>query len=124
MYFGFALNIRFWQFIYEKVNITDIDSAWFLLSLFFFILVPLFWFFCVITIPKVAKPLIIFFLIISSISQYMMLHYRIYIDKNMIQNILETNVHETLDLITESLFFLLSITGLLPAVLLCYVLLK
>jgi lipid A ethanolaminephosphotransferase len=62
------------------------------------------------------KPFLIFVLLVSSLVAYFMGTYDIIVDKLMIQNILETNLHESLDLVSvrEVLYFL--ILGVIPSI--------
>ena len=57
-YFAIALNIKFWQFACEKIDINSFSVLFFALSLPFFIYVPLFWFFSLLVVPRIGKPLI------------------------------------------------------------------
>lgn len=61
------------------------------------------------------KPFLIIVLLLSSLSAYFMNTYDIIVDKLMIQNILETNIHESMDLLSiqQVLYFL--ILGVLPS---------
>ncbi|MDO4162754.1 MAG: hypothetical protein Q4D80_07130, partial [Pseudomonadota bacterium] len=47
-YFAFVLNLKFWQFAFDKIEIDSWPVALFALSLPFFIFVPLYWFFSLI----------------------------------------------------------------------------
>lgn len=82
---------------------------------------------CVITIVLILvtnrytlKPLIILLLLISSFTNYFMQTYNVIIDETMIQNTLETNINESLDLLTIKLFIYVLLLGVLPS----YIVLK
>ncbi len=62
------------------------------------------------------KPFLISVLLLSSLVAYFMGTYDIIVDKLMIQNILETNLHESMDLLSvqQVLYFL--ILGILPSI--------
>ena len=64
----------------------------------------------------ILKPFLIAVLLISSLTAYFMNTYDIIVDKLMIQNILETNLHESSDLLSiqQVLYFL--ILGVLPSI--------
>ncbi|MDR3289774.1 MAG: phosphoethanolamine transferase domain-containing protein, partial [Rickettsiales bacterium] len=66
------------------------------------------------------KPIAIVLLLFSSATNYFMLKYNVYIDKDMIRNTFETNIGETLDLITITLVLYVIITGIIP----CFFLFK
>lgn len=57
-YFSFMLNIKFWQFAFERIEISNFTVAIFAMTLPFFIFIPLFWFFSLIVVPYIGKPLI------------------------------------------------------------------
>jgi len=62
------------------------------------------------------KPFLIMVLLLSSLAAYFMNTYDIIVDKLMIQNIMETNMHESMDLLSiqQVLYFL--ILGVLPSI--------
>ncbi|MCF6206359.1 MAG: phosphoethanolamine--lipid A transferase [Sulfurovum sp.] len=62
-----------------------------------------------------TKPLLIIILLVSSLTNYFMNSYHVIIDESMIRNTLQTNLSESLDLLTvkQVLYFLF--LGLLPA---------
>lgn len=64
----------------------------------------------------ILKPFLILVLLLSSLSAYFMSTYDIIVDTHMIQNILETNINESVDLfsIQQVLYFL--ILGVLPSI--------
>lgn len=116
IYFSFMLNIKFWQFAVDKIKIDSLSVAFFAFSLLFFIFVPLFWFFSLITLPRIAKPLIMLLLVFSSASDYALRHLGIVINSEMIRNVMETNVREASDLMTLHTFFYILMTGIIPAI--------
>lgn len=72
--------------------------------------------FTLVSSRYLLKPFLITVLLISSLTAYFMNTYDIIVDKLMIQNILETNVHESSDLLSvqQVLYFL--ILGVLPSI--------
>lgn len=123
LYFGFVLNLAFWLFVFRTVEMTNFSLAIFGFSLFLFVLSPLYCFFNLTFVPYIGKPLMISLLLISSTTNYLMINYGVYIDKEMIRNVFETNSREALDLITVSGMLWVFITGVIPAILigLCHV---
>ena len=117
LYFSVILNLSFWRFIYHNMDITGFRTFCFFVSLFFFIAIPLFLLFNLICVKIIGKPFIIVLLLSCSFTNFMMFNYGVFIDKHMIQNVMETNAREATDLITMSLFFWVLITGILPSVL-------
>ncbi|MDR0476845.1 MAG: phosphoethanolamine--lipid A transferase [Desulfobulbaceae bacterium] len=117
LYFGFVLNLSFWRFIATNLEIDGGRMALFAISLFIVNGVLFGWIFCLTVIKPIAKWLIIPFLLVSSVTNYLMWNLGVFIDADMIRNAVQTNVHEATDLITLSgcLWFLLS--GIIPAIL-------
>ena len=64
-YFAFVLDIKFWQFAFEKIDINSFSVFLFAVSLPFFIYIPLFWFFSLIVMPRIGKPLVMLLLVLS-----------------------------------------------------------
>ena len=62
-----------------------------------------------------TKPIVIILFLISSLSSYFMNTYHIIIDANMITNIMQTNIDESMDLLTVKQFLYFFIFGILPA---------
>ncbi|NCB49235.1 MAG: phosphoethanolamine--lipid A transferase [Alphaproteobacteria bacterium] len=116
LYFSTFLNISFWKFVFDKVDIVSFGTACFFASLFVFIFLPLYWLFNLILVPKVGKSLVFLLFILASGTNYMMYHYGIYIDKNMIQNVFETNPREAFDLFTPSLLISVFFFGVVPGI--------
>ena len=68
-----------------------------------------------VCLKHTIKPVIITILMISSASAYFMNTYNIIIDESMIQNILNTNMAESLDLLSPTLILYILVLGLLPS---------
>ena len=119
-YFATVLNCSFWRYVFEHIEMNSFHVLLFIISLPFFIFVPLYLLFNLITVPFIGKPFIIAFLILSSISNYGMYRLGIYIDTDMIRNIFETNSREAFDLITVSSLLWIFLTGILPALIISF----
>lgn len=111
------LNIKFWQFALDKIEFSNFSMVLFAISLPFFIFVPLFWFFSLITLPRIGKPLIMILLILSAISDYALRNLGVVINSDMIMNVAETNLREATDLITLHAVFYVLVVGVFPAIL-------
>lgn len=116
-YFSFMLNIGFWQFACEKTEIDSLNTALFAFSLPFFIFIPLLWFFSLITLPWIGKPLIMVLFVLSAVSDYALGNFGVAVNADMIRNFMETNVREATDLITLQSFSYILVAGVFPAVL-------
>ena len=115
LYFTFVLNCGFWRFVSGSIEITNLSVFIFVLSLPFFVFIPFYIFFNLTIAPYTAKPLLIFFVLISSATNYVMYNLGVYIDADMVRNVFETNTQEALDLITFSGFLWVLLTGIIPA---------
>jgi lipid A ethanolaminephosphotransferase len=120
LYFSFVLNISFWRFMADNIEITNFGTIWFALSLPFFIFVPLYIVFNIFLTPYLAKPISISLLLISSAANYFMYAYGVYIDSDMITNVFETTARETFDLTTLSFFVSVFITGVIPSIIIFF----
>ncbi len=116
LYFTFFLNISFWRFVYDKVSLDHLGMLVFACSLPFFIFIPLFWFFNLLTLPKIGKALIALLLIMSAAADYAMSYLGIVIDSDMIRNFAETNWREASDFITLRSVSYVVLLGVIPAV--------
>jgi len=116
LYFSFVLNFSFWKFVFNDIEITNLSIFIFVLSLPFFIFVPLYVFLNLIVAPYIAKPLLIFFVLTSSVTNYLMYNLGAHIDTDMMRNVFETNTREAFDLITLSGLVWVFLTGLIPAI--------
>jgi lipid A ethanolaminephosphotransferase len=115
VWFGFALNLGFWRFIAERIEITGGAMLWFAISLLLFALVVFVWIFSLLLVNPVAKPLIVFLMLLSSAANYGMFRLGIYIDSDMMRNVLESNAREAADFLTPGALLWVFATGVLPA---------
>ncbi len=117
-YFMSVLNLSFWRFVSAHLQLLSPSDYIFLIS------TPILMFslFCIlfsaIVWPYITKPILIFLLISASVANYAMYNLGIYIDSDMIRNILQTNQREANDLITFSGVTWILILGILPSILL------
>lgn len=114
-YFAFVLNISFWRFVFRTVEVDSFGAVIFIISVPVVMFVLLYIIFNLIVVPYIAKPVLIFFLIGSSIANYLMSSYGIFIDSDMIRNAFETNTREALDLVTFPGIVQVFLTGIVPA---------
>ena len=63
-----------------------------------------------------TKPISISIILLSSIVSYFMNTYNIVFDTNMLRNILQTNINESLDLVNFKLFLYFMLLGVLPSI--------
>lgn len=107
--FSFFKNIVEVYPLANSANIPFIISAAIFLSLFISL------FFSILASRFTTKALLILSLIISSTTAYFMDTYNVVINDDMIQNIAQTNVNESIELLSLRLGFYLFCLGILPA---------
>ena len=95
------------------VSLNNIAFLFSLTVAFTSVIILLFALFC---FKYTTKPILIIILLASSLASYFMNNYNIVIDDSMIQNIIETNIHESLDLLSFKLVMYLSFAGILPSI--------
>lgn len=96
---------------------VNLENTVFLISLtllFICFLIVVFSLFCY---KYTIKPVLIIIFIISSFTAYFMDSYNIFIDEIMIQNILSTDLYETMDLMTTKLALYVFLLGVFPSTL-------
>ncbi|NHZ83654.1 phosphoethanolamine--lipid A transferase [Massilia sp. CCM 8695] len=73
----------------------------------------------VINFRFIVKPLLVVLFMASSATYYFMNEYGTAIDKSMIQNLLETDVHEAAELLNWKLLLTITLLGIIPSLLVC-----
>ena len=106
-YTFFANTLEVYPLTWENVG--------FLLSLGVVLTALLVIVFTLVSSKYTTKPILILVLLVSSLTNYFMNSYHVVIDASMIRNMLQTNLHESMDLLTfkEVLYFL--ILGVAPS---------
>lgn len=117
LYFTFFLNLKFWSFIAGKIELNGVTDVLFAVSLPFLMFAPLYLFFNLIVLPRIGKPLVMFLVICSAISDYALLNLGIVINSDMVQNIAQTTWREASDFLTWRAFLYVLIFGIAPVVL-------
>lgn len=107
-------NIAFFSQVTRVYPVT-IKNAGFLLSLAAGLAALLTLLFTLVSSRITTKPVLILFLMLSSLASYFMNHYNVVIDHTMIQNIVKTNFNETLDLLSPKLMMYVLALGVLPS---------
>lgn len=115
VYFATVLNLSFWRFLWQHLEVGNVATFVFAISLPFFMFIPLYCFFNLIIVPYLAKPLTVLLLIVSAAANYAMFKLGIFIDSDMYRNIIETNSREALDMVTRPAMLWVLATGVLPA---------
>lgn len=124
IYFGIFLNITFWRQVFSKIEITNFGMVLFAISLPVLICSIFYLVFNLLLVKYIAKPILIFFLLISSATNYLMFNLGVVIDSDMIRNVCDTNTREAGDLITWSGVLWVFIGGIIPSILLIFTKIK
>ena len=116
-FFTFFQNIAFWKAALQAILFDSWMDFIFLLSL----ALTLFCLFLILFASFLWKPwmktLLIILVMIGATCNYFSLTYGVYIDKEMLRNVLYTDMHETAALLAPQLFVWIFLLGVLPAIL-------
>lgn len=115
LYFLTVLNLNFWKFMFQTVELTSSGDFLFAVSLPLFLFGGLTAAFSLLVWPYLAKPALIGLTLLSSATGYAMLNYGIHIDIFMIRNVFETTWREATDLVTPGWLAFVGVFGLLPS---------
>ena len=113
-------NRTFWSIGAEAFAGHPLSFAGIVGALFFLTLAV----FSPFALPRTAKPFAIFILIPSSVTSYYMDNLGVFIDREMIQNVMVTTMTESKHLITPSFVIHVLIFGVLPALVVLAIRLK
>jgi len=107
-------NYTFWSSLLSVINLSNVTSWVFLLACFGIIFSVCFIFIAIFGISKALKPLISFLFIVAACASYYMDAYGTVFDNEMIQNITETTLHESLELLNINIIIHVMLFGLIP----------
>lgn len=115
IYFGTILNITVFHKLFLILSSLDKVKLGLVFCVPILFVTVLNIIFSVVTIKYIEKPIIIFWLISSSIVSYQMFYYGVVFDSEMFVNIFETNMGESWSFINLHILCWVTIFGLLPA---------
>ena len=113
LYFATVLNLSFWRYITHNIQIDS--PMMFAFSLGIFIFVPLYALFNLLICPYVGKFITTILLLGSAAANYYMFVDGIYIDSDMVRNVMETNPRETMEHMSYSFWLYVLFSGVFPA---------
>ena len=99
-----------------KVYPLNLENIGFLISVVLVLTSFIIFLFTLVSSRYTTKALLIFTLIISSLTNYFMNSYGVFIDVEMIRNIMQTDLNESLDLITLKQILYLIFLGVIPSI--------
>ena len=114
-YLLLAFNSSLFSTVYVLHGDGGMKGLIYLASLFVLLLSAFTLLLNTVTVPIATKPLLIFLVISSSFAAYFMQSYNILIDTTMIQNSVETDIHESLELFNIKLVLYVLALGVLPS---------
>jgi lipid A ethanolaminephosphotransferase len=114
LFFVIFYNVAFFQHVVGVYPVSQ-QNIGFLLSLAVGLSAVIMLFMTIISSIYTVKPLVIFFLLLSSVTAYFIDNFDIVFDHTMIRNIFTTDRDEVADLITLKLVYYLILLGILPS---------
>jgi lipid A ethanolaminephosphotransferase len=107
-------NLPFWSEIKHILNPQGISNWLFMASIFVLLLALINLLLHLLCYRLTYKIIYIFIFIGSSMALYFIQQYNIIIDRDMVQNVIETNPSEAFDFVNSTLFIYLFFLGILP----------
>ncbi len=108
-------NKSFWMEIVKIYNNSQ-QNIFFIISIFFFLLIFINLCLTLISFKYIFKPLVIFILLSASLAAYFMNSYGIMIDREMIRNVMETDINEAKALFNPAILLYLLFLGIIPSI--------
>lgn len=121
VYIATILNLPFFTKILEIRAINTISNVFltdvfFIIGLYIFLIAVIQIIFSVLSFPRLSKAIFCVLLIASASANYFINEYSVLIDNDMIQNLMETDFHESLELINIEMVLSIFIFGVLPSI--------
>lgn len=116
LFFTLFHNTFFFTKAWQLINSDSLHDLLFAISLPIVLFSLLNIIFSFLFWPFIRKPMLILFLLVGAAINYFMYTFNVVIDRDMIENALETNVHESTDLVTIKMGIWLLFLGILPAI--------
>ena len=115
LYMLAIFNVRFFSTVADLQGFTNGQDLLFMISMFLFLLVVINLLVTLFAWPWLFKPVVMVLLIASAFAAYFMQTYNVMIDKAMIQNVMETDVAETVELFNLGMAVYVLLLGVVPA---------
>ncbi|USX15281.1 phosphoethanolamine--lipid A transferase [Oxalobacteraceae bacterium OTU3CAMAD1] len=116
-FFVLVYNFSFWQTFFVATGGFQLGNVPLYLASFTLLALAFNAFLTFFSFRYVIKPVLILLFFVTAFSSYFMNRYGIAIDASMLQNVMETDVHEATELFSWSLVLTISLLGVLPSVL-------
>ncbi|MCF6310156.1 MAG: phosphoethanolamine--lipid A transferase [Sulfurimonas sp.] len=108
-------NYSFFKNTLEVYPLTS-NNIGFLISISIFLMFSILLLFTLVSSKYTTKPILITMLLVSSLTNYFMNSYNIVIDDNMIRNMLQTDIHESMDLLSVKQVLYFIFLGVFPSI--------
>ena len=115
LYFATVLNLSFWRYITHNIQIDNPMMLMFAFSLGIFIFVPLYALFNLLICPYVGMFITTILLLGSAAANYYMFVDGVYMDSDLVRNVMETNPRETIEHMSYSFWLYVLFSGVFPA---------
>ena len=113
----FLISFYNFAFFHNTLKVYPLNSEnfGFLLSIVFVLIAVFSFLFTLVSSKYTLKPVLITVFLISSLTSYFMNNYGVVIDDSMIRNMMQTNLSESLDLLTLKQVIYFVVFGLIPS---------
>ncbi|MFQ3307702.1 MAG: lipid A ethanolaminephosphotransferase [Candidatus Midichloriaceae bacterium] len=120
-YIVLFLNAPTWNFIFAKITVLKYENIIFLCSIGLVLFCCFYAVLSIFCIRVLHKSVVIFLLLASSLAQYFLLEYNIVIDYLMLENLIQTDLAESLELVTLKMVKSVFLFGIFPSILVYHV---
>ena len=117
LFLAATYNLKFWQTFSAATGGMSVSNLPLDIGTFVLIVLIFNAFLTFATFRLVIKPVLMFLLIATSAASYFMNQYGIVIDASMVQNVLETDVHEATELFSWNFGLTVMLFGIIPSLL-------
>ncbi|MFH8134404.1 phosphoethanolamine transferase EptA [Pantoea osteomyelitidis] len=115
LFFALVLNAQFLLHAWQRITFTTLHDYVFAASLPLVLAAAFCLIFNLVALPGIRKPLLLLLILTSAAANYFMYSFGTVIDTNMIQNVFETNLQESVALLSLRYLLWMLLLGLIPA---------
>lgn len=114
LFFSIACNRRLWGVMSEQPAASTLGQWGFMAAVFVLVTALQFILMCLLINRWTARPMLVLLILLTASTTYFMQKYGVYMDTPMIRNILQTDLHETMDLLAWDMLPHLFLYAILP----------
>lgn len=108
-------NLKFWETFTQATGGLSLGNLPLHVAAFILIVLIFNAFLTMASFRFVIKPVLVALLVATSAASYFMNQYGVVVDKAMVQNVIETDVHEATELVSWHLVLTIAVLGILPS---------